>query len=255
MANWTCDDTLGKEGRIGWRYFLESLKSGMDVPWLYHRCTANAMPCKYTLRYDCTIISRSWVSYPSPHPSVPTDHATNTPPSSSLTSARSHPQAQFPTRRPRRNPIPILMKARHSRHSTNPLSTQLRQLFPRPCIHIHEPVHIAHDEPLRAAAHISWMQLPVRFQNSHPAACLIVVRDDGAGRPVVDRVAGRPGVGGREVVDFDGVVVGGRGDLAGGVEGGVRDRELAFVLCDHGGEPGVAFAGDLAEVPELKRAV
>ena len=56
-------------------------------------------------------------------------------------------------------------------------------------------------------------------------------------------------------MDLDSVVVGGRGDLPGGVEGGVRDGQARFVLADAGGDFVGAAAGDVAEVPELERSV
>lgn len=89
-------------------------------------------------------------------PTCTSSHSLLQPPS-------SHPQTQLSRRRSRRNPIPILMKTRHGRHSRYSWPAQLRQLLPRPSIHIDKTIHVPNNEPLRPSPHLCRMQLPMRL--------------------------------------------------------------------------------------------
>ena len=94
----------------------------------------------------------------------------------SIPKLQLHPQAQLPTRRPSRHPIHTRMKLRNSRHSRDPFSTQLRQLLAFRSVYIHKSIHIPNHEPLNP---IFRLQLPLRAEDSDPAAGLVVMWDDG----------------------------------------------------------------------------
>ena len=148
------------------------------------------------------------------------------------------------------------MKHGHRRHRRDALAAQLRQLLPIRRIHVHKAIHVADDKALDVVARGA---LPLRAEDRHPPACLVVVFDDGRGGELGVREGGAGGKRGRrgQRVDFDRVVVGGGGDLAGGVERGVGDGEAGFVLGDEVGEApgGGCGAADFAHVPDFQEAV
>lgn len=68
--------------------------------------------------------------------------------SSNVGKEKSHPQAQLPARRPRRDPVVGGMELRDRRHGRDAVPAQLRQLLAFGCVDVDEAVHVADAEAL-----------------------------------------------------------------------------------------------------------
>ncbi len=123
-----------------------------------------------------------------------------------------HPKTQLATRGTASNPVQARMEVSHCRYRRDTVSVQLAQLLPVRSKNVDETIHISYDKLLQS---VLGPRLPLRLQDRHPSARLVVVPDRMCWlhllRTEVIPSTPRPSV--WEVVDLDRVVVARRSHL------------------------------------------